>query len=180
MAYLALYHGRGKTFQNRLIDLAVRIVTRSKYSHCEIALPLSDKQFLCFSSSPRDGGVRCKIMKLPYEKWSLIPIASYSKLLDEDDKDNLELEVERFFGEEIAKTLRYDEAAEIVIRFWMQKRGQDYDFNGVFGFIFPFVKHSPYKWFCSEWCAEALFLENSEKYTPKKLASYIYQFFQAA
>lgn len=34
--------------------------TRGEYSHCEIAVRLPDGQFDCYTSSHRDGGVRCK------------------------------------------------------------------------------------------------------------------------
>ena len=50
---VAFYKGKGNYF-----DKAIRIWTRGSYSHCEIVL--GD---LWYSSSPRDGGVRCKDMK---------------------------------------------------------------------------------------------------------------------
>ena len=77
--YLALYKGR-KSIRHprdlwpRLSDGLVRLLTRSPYSHCEIAVQCSDGLFACYSSSPRDGGVRCKVMRLPSDKWDLIEI----------------------------------------------------------------------------------------------------------
>ena len=77
--YLALYKGR-KSIRHprdlwpRLSDGLVRLFTRSPYSHCEIAVQCSDGLFACYSSSPRDGGVRAKIMPLPAEKWDLIAL----------------------------------------------------------------------------------------------------------
>lgn len=77
--YLALYKGR-KSIRHprdlwpRLSDGLVRLLTRSPYSHCEIAVQWSDGLFACYSSSLRDGGVRCKVMRLPSDKWDLIEI----------------------------------------------------------------------------------------------------------
>lgn len=78
--YLALYkgkkEGRGlKVRWARFRDWLVRTVTRSPYSHCEIAVTVHPKiLYTCYSASARDGGVRCKVMALPAEKWDLIPL----------------------------------------------------------------------------------------------------------
>lgn len=78
--YLALYKGRkrGKTPREqwqRLMDWAVRWATNGQYSHCEIAVKHSfADDYHCYSASLRDGGVRSKTMRLPDDKWDLIPI----------------------------------------------------------------------------------------------------------
>ena len=79
--YLALYKGRrdGAWYRPgvaaaRLSDWIIRTLTGSPYSHCELAVPCSDGQYDCYSSSIRDGGVRFKTMPLPPEKWDLIPV----------------------------------------------------------------------------------------------------------
>ena len=77
--HLALYKGRKRIrhphdLWPRLSDGLVRLFTRSPYSHCEIAVHLSDGLFACYSSSPRDGGVRAKTMPLPPDKWDLIAL----------------------------------------------------------------------------------------------------------
>ena len=79
--YLALYKGRrdGAWYQPdiaaaRLSDWIIRLFTRSPYSHCELAVPRTDGQYDCYSSSIRDGGVRVKTMPLPAAKWDLIPV----------------------------------------------------------------------------------------------------------
>lgn len=58
--YLAMYKGRQdgsgiKVWAARLIDWAIRTITRSPYSHCEIAIRYSGGLFDCYSSSARDG-----------------------------------------------------------------------------------------------------------------------------
>ena len=78
--YLAMYKGRKdgrgvKVWAARFTDWVVRTVTRSPYSHCEIAVKHPrDGLFDCYSSSARDGGVRIKTMPLPADKWDLIPL----------------------------------------------------------------------------------------------------------
>ena len=79
--YLALYKGHrdGAWYQPnvaaaRLGDWLIRTFTRSPYSHCEIAGNKGNGQYACYSASLRDGGVRCKTMPLPADKWDLIPI----------------------------------------------------------------------------------------------------------
>lgn len=77
--YLALYKGRKsgrtpKALAMLFADWVIRKATRGIYSHCEIALALGDGVFECYSSSLRDGGVRCKVMPLPSAKWDLIAL----------------------------------------------------------------------------------------------------------
>lgn len=67
--YLAMYKAEGNW-----VDKIIRLFTGKPYSHCEIAVEVVEGMPYCYSSSPRDGGVRRKIMKLPKEKWDLIPL----------------------------------------------------------------------------------------------------------
>jgi len=73
---VAFYRGRAKKWFSlaRAGDWITRRVTRGKYSHCEIAVKHDDNQFLCYSASFRDGGVRDKIMPLHSDKWDLLPV----------------------------------------------------------------------------------------------------------
>ena len=77
--YLALYKGRKsgrspKALTMRFADWVIRKATRGIYSHCEIAVALGNGVFECYSSSLRDGGVRCKVMRLPSDKWDLVEL----------------------------------------------------------------------------------------------------------
>lgn len=75
MIYLACYRGNSSSsLVDRLQDSLIRKITRGIYSHCEIAIERDDGQYDCYTSSPRDGGVRLKTMRLPDDKWNLIPI----------------------------------------------------------------------------------------------------------
>ena len=50
----------------RFTDGLTRILTRGKYSHCEIAVRLpetaGEQEYECYSASLRDGGVRHETM----------------------------------------------------------------------------------------------------------------------
>ena len=62
--YLALYKGRRngtgwRVWAARFTDGLTRVLTRGRYSHCEIAYgPAEGGGYDCISSSVRDGGVR--------------------------------------------------------------------------------------------------------------------------
>jgi hypothetical protein len=65
--FLAFYKARGTWF-----DRLIRFVTRSPYSHVEVAITQQpDGRWLCGSSSVRDGGVRLKAIALSAENWDL-------------------------------------------------------------------------------------------------------------
>ncbi|HHK5575189.1 TPA: hypothetical protein ACQUH4_001979 [Neisseria cinerea] len=85
--YLALYKGRRdgsgwRVWCARFTDWLTRQLTRGRYSHCEVVIGLPETDaggaplYECRSSSVRDGGVRCKTMPLPSDKWVLIPMPS--------------------------------------------------------------------------------------------------------
>ena len=109
--YLALYKGRRdgtgwRVWAARFTDGLTRILTRGRYSHCEIAVREHTQAsvYTCYSASIRDGGVRCKVMPLPSANWDLIPLP--------DSVDGR------------LKTL------------WSRTQGQGYDLLGAFGVIF--------------------------------------------
>ncbi|HDR1428741.1 enoyl-CoA hydratase [Pasteurella multocida subsp. multocida] len=109
--YLALYKGkksgrRPKDFLARFSDWLTRKFTKGIYSHCEIVV--RREEFLtghhyevevihdCYSSSIRDGGVRCKQIDVyDREKWDLIEL-----------KNIKEEQIKRYF--ESTKGLSYD------------------------------------------------------------------------
>lgn len=90
--YLALYKGH-KTGRNpraliaRFSDWLTRKLTKGQYSHCEIAVEKSvqwgqydwQSEYYCYSSSIRDGGVRCKQMELEADKWDLVELKHVSE-----------------------------------------------------------------------------------------------------
>jgi hypothetical protein len=61
---VALYKGPGNFY-----DKLIRVVTRSKYSHCELVI-----RGISYSSSPRDEGVRCKHIDFKLEHWDFVDV----------------------------------------------------------------------------------------------------------
>lgn len=62
---LAFYRGRG-----RFVDWLIKYWTQGRFSHVEVVF--SDG--MCYSSSPRDGGVRFKKIDLKDEKWDVLEV----------------------------------------------------------------------------------------------------------
>ncbi|MBL4731496.1 MAG: hypothetical protein JKY82_02705 [Rhizobiaceae bacterium] len=70
---LAFYKGKGN-----FLDRAIRLVTGSQYSHVEYIQNVEDIDpegcHECWSSSPRDGGVRNKRIALIQSHWDVVKI----------------------------------------------------------------------------------------------------------
>ena len=147
MIYLALYHGHRdgtglKVWAARFTDGLTRILTRGRYSHCEIAIRLavqdSEPQYECYSASLWDKGVRRKTMPLPSAKWDLIELP--------------------------------DSVGERLQGLWQETQGQGYDLPGAFGVVFG-LRENRKRWFCSEWVGKALGLAESWRFSPNDLAA---------
>ncbi len=145
--YLALYRGRRdgsgwRVWLARATDWLTRVLTRGKYSHCEIAVRLpetaGEQEYECYSASIRDKGVRRKVMPLPSAKWDLIALP--------------------------------DRVGERLHSLWQETQGQGYDLPGAFGVVFG-LKENRRRWFCSEWVGKALGLAESWRFSPNDLAA---------
>ncbi|MBR0574060.1 MULTISPECIES: enoyl-CoA hydratase [Pasteurellaceae] len=98
--YIAFYKGKGN-----LIDRIVRFFTKGKYSHCELVVKKIEPEsgyhyeystvYDCYSSSPRDGGVRCKQINVENGNWDLKEV-----------KNITEQDIKCYF--EKTKGIRYD------------------------------------------------------------------------
>ncbi|WP_052265148.1 hypothetical protein [Ruegeria sp. ANG-R] len=77
MITLAFYKGRSADFWSRATDAVIRAATRGRYSHVEfIPGPVElGSEYVCLSSSGRDGGVREKMIHLSPEHWDLVELA---------------------------------------------------------------------------------------------------------
>lgn len=145
--YLALYKGSrdGSGWRVWLAcfsDWLTRILTRGRYSHCELAVRLPEtaggQKYECYSASLRDGGVRRKVMPLPSAKWDLIALP--------------------------------DSVGGRLHSFWKETQGQGYDLPGAFGVVFGLPENRR-RWFCSEWAGKALGLSESWRFSPNDLAA---------
>lgn len=138
--YLAMYKAKGNW-----VDKVIRLFTGKPYSHCEIAVEVVEGMPYCYSSSPRDGGVRRKMMTLPKDKWDLIPLSYTSGQQIED--------------------------------LYQKTRGKKYDFLGAVACVLP-LPERPNRYFCSEWCYEAIFGKAPEKpISPNRLAQMVEMYF---
>ncbi len=78
--YLALYKGNSTTKIEHIQDKLIRFFTKGIYSHCEIVVHKQEcwerydyrDVYECYTSSPRDSGVRCKQIDINDGKWDLI------------------------------------------------------------------------------------------------------------
>ena len=147
MIFLALYHGHRdgtgwRVWAARFTDWLTRVLTRGKYSHCEIAVRLPEtadgQEYECYSASIRDKGVRMKTMPLPADKWDLIPL------------DDAVLHAH-------------------TVGLYLRTAGQGYDLPGAFGVVFG-LRENRRRWFCSEWVGKALGLAESWRFSPNDLA----------
>lgn len=68
-AYLALYVGPAEGLRPTITHNVIKAVTKSKYSHCEIAI-----NGIGYSSSERDGGVRAKEIDFNSGKWEIVDL----------------------------------------------------------------------------------------------------------
>lgn len=66
---LAMYRGPASGLRNTLVHAAVCVLTFSRYSHVELVI-----NGICWSASPRDGGVRGKQIDLSTGRWDLFPV----------------------------------------------------------------------------------------------------------
>lgn len=73
---LAFYKGVGGTKFDRIVDTAIRAATASKYSHVELIVgeAESGQRHRALSSSPRDGGVRSKLIFFDQKKWDFVTV----------------------------------------------------------------------------------------------------------
>jgi len=143
LLYVAFYKGHADKWQHRLQDSLIRFFTRGAYSHCEIVWQHHNSidEYVCITSSPRDGGVRRKLMPLSLHKWHLLPLVT-----------------------------RLDLTPTAAQSFYIQHWNKKYDWRGIINFILP-VGHDRTRYFCSEFCAEFLGLNNPHRISPNDLYS---------
>ncbi|VEB25781.1 Uncharacterised protein [Actinobacillus lignieresii] len=126
--YLASYKAQGD-----IVDKIIRFFTRGKYSHSELVIHKfeitdhyhKDEWFECYSSSPRDGGVRVKrISALSADKWDLIEL-----------KETSESDIKAYF--EQTKGTKYDYAGAIGIKLGIKEsRSKVFCSEWIFNFLF--------------------------------------------
>ena len=138
MIYLATYYGSSRGIA-RLTGAAIRWVTRSRWSHCEIALgnPL-EGPVTCISSSALDW-VRAKTMQLDPSRWAIIP-------LDDISEANALVALQAYKGQGYDWLGAFRFAVPLLVR-----------------------QQHPRRWFCSELCALIMGLQDPWRFSPADL-----------
>ena len=103
-------------------DKLIGFWTHGKFSHCELLF--SDG--MCFSSSPRDGGVRFKHVNINPAHWVIIEVP-----MDPDKEANMR----KWCGSQV---------------------GMPYDWIGIAALSVSDPTKEKYKWYCSQICIAAL------------------------
>lgn len=117
MVKLAFYKGEGDW-----TDKLIRWWTGSKYSHVEMII---DGRW--YSSSPRNGYVRSKIIIPKEDHWDFVDV-------------------------EVTECAKYE-----MLTFFKKQLGKKYDWAGIFlSQVLPLEIQDPGRWFCSEICSAAL------------------------
>ena len=142
--YLAFYKHKRKcnSLRNaflRLCDEVVRFVTKGKYSHCEVVIPNFEK----------DGD-------LLFECYTASNMDGGVRL------KLMPLPTERW------DLVKINVNADLVRLFFKQTKGLKYDMLGAIGVVLP-VGENKHRYFCSEWCAEAIGLKDPHKFSPNSL-----------
>ena len=150
MARLVLAFYKGQKRENpdtSFFDRLICFVTRSPYSHVELVYYYIDKTKFgyCWTSSPRDGGVRATTIQFDPHHWDLF---EYSGTMPSHLKLGTIPEVDAWFR---------------------PKAGMKYDWVGAVATVIRFIKQIETKYFCSEIIAEFFEFAKPSRYTPKKL-----------
>jgi hypothetical protein len=69
-----------------------------------------------------------------------------------------------------------DEGQDVASKFFKERIGEKYDWNGIIRFLLPFVKQKRNQYFCSEAVAAALGFKRPEDFSPGKLYEMINRF----
>ncbi|XAT57832.1 hypothetical protein GN241_10955 [Rhodobacteraceae bacterium IMCC1335] len=139
MITLAFYKGRGKTRWQRLQDVAIRFATRGRYSHVELIAGAALHGDIARCLSSSGRDGGVRAKRI---------------LLRPENWDLVEL--------------RIDPAKPA--QFIHDRIGEQYDYKGILlSQVFALGRHDESRWFCSEICAAALGLSNSQRVSPQFL-----------
>lgn len=142
--YIAFYLGRKKDNpKTSLLDQLICFFTNSRYSHCELVLWYDHKSKIA----------NC---------WSASPRSNGVR----NKKIRLDSHWELYKIDTVLDVKHFEE-------FFRAQEGKKYDYFGALGVQFPFFKHEPSRWFCSEIIAAAWGISHPYYYSPQD----IYDFF---
>ena len=147
--YLALYKGRRdgsgwRVWPARFTDWLTRKLTRGQYSHAEIAVCEHPQASVYTCYS---ASIRDKGVR---RKVMPLPTAKW----------------------DLIPLPSVPEVHEQLQKVWTSTEGQGYDLMGALGIAFGLPQNRR-RWFCSEWCATALRLPESWRWSPNDLAAIV-------
>lgn len=138
--HLAYYLGRKSDNKSTTwLDRLICAVTRSKFSHVELAVEVNPftGAAVCWSSSPRDGGVRKANINLRSGHWEVYSVETEVSVK----------QIERWFA---------------------AARGTKYSWLGAVGAHWGWVRGSSKRMFCSEAVGRPLLVFGAERMTPEE------------
>lgn len=145
---VAFYKGRKKENPDTsFFDRLICFVTRSPHSHVELVyyyIPETNIGY-CWSSSPRDGGVRMAVIHFDPVHWDLFEYTGPAP---------------KHLG---------DGGMQAIDAWFRPKNGMKYDWIGAVATVIRFIKQIETKYFCSEIVAEFFEFLKPHLFTPKKL-----------
>ena len=138
--HLLFYKGtRKENPSSKIFDNLICLITKSRFSHVELAVENKGKFYKCWSSSARDGGVRSTWIDISSDKWVVVDIKR---------------EQQRFDIENIFNRVRGEKYDYIGLFSTLIKSD---------------ALSSPDKWFCSEIISSALGFSKSYTFSPEDL-----------
>lgn len=145
---LAFYKGKkSENPDTTFFDRLVCFVTGSRYSHVELVYYYVKESNVgyCWTSSPRDNGVRMACLQFVPHHWELFEYTGHMP------------------GHLVEGTMKE-------ISDWFKpKEGMKYDWVGAVATVIRVIKQIESKYFCSEIIAEFFAFFKPHRYTPKKL-----------
>ena len=141
---IAYYKGTAKENPKATwLDRLICFVTGSRFSHVELVTEFRRGNYsTCWSSSPRDGGVRCAMIDLESGHWEVWNTGTIS--IDPD----------------------------VAVDFFKTQNGKLYDWLGALGVKIPFVKNHQTRWFCSEIISAIYSVDEPGKKSPGDVFDY--------
>lgn len=149
MIKIAYYKGRKRDNPNTTwLDRLICFATGSPFSHVEVVTNFNpDGLSECWSTSPRDKGVRRKRIDLDSGHWVVYSTGSFRT-----------------------------PPVEEVVAFFESQQGKKYDTLGAIGVRIPFFKQNKNKWFCSEILARVFKFDRPHKWHPGNVFEYFMRY----
>lgn len=160
--YLALYKGNGGSIYDRMTDWIIRLYTGSLYSHCEIVIENTKKE----------------LVKPPFSRAYHQEITGFDLYSSSPRDKGVRTKRVYYLSSDKWELIPLPkEITENQIKtYFAQTQGAKYDIFGALGIVLG-IKHSRSKFFCSEWCYNAIFKSNNGwQYSPKDLAEKVRSF----